>query len=309
MTTSVGKKVPESVRARLLNLAREQGIDFQLLLTRYGLERLLYRLSQSAYRDRFILKGAMLFVLWSDNPHRATRDIDFLGSGDSSEDGLLEAFREISAIEIEDDGVVFDPRSVRVEPIRDDTEYGGSRITLTGELAGARIPVQADVGFGDAVTPEAVETIYPTLLGGAAPSLWTYPRETVIAEKYQALVALGMANSRMKDYFDLWVMARSFNFEGSVLAAAIRNTFGRRRTELPQNAPLGLLPAFFEDGQKAAQWRAFLTKMDMPVGEVGLNDVCEVLWRFFEPPTRAAAGRDEEFNAIWPLGGPWESVE
>jgi predicted nucleotidyltransferase component of viral defense system len=231
------KKNPAaSARDRLLVLARERGEDFQLLLTRYGLERLLYRLTHSPHYDRFVLKGAMLFILWSGNPHRPTRDVDFLGSGDSNEAALLKVFRDLCAMPDQEDGVTFDPETVRIAPIRDDTEYGGMRVTLTGRLAGARIPIQADIGFGDAVTPKAVEMEYPTLLGGPAPRLWTYPRETVIAEKYQALVSLGMANSRMKDFYDLWVMARDFDFQGESLATAIGNTFARRRTELVPQA-------------------------------------------------------------------------
>jgi len=160
----------------------------------------------------------MLFMLWSDRPHRATRDIDLLGSGDSSEDGLAEVFRHLCTLPAEQDGVVFDPASVRVEPIRDDAEYGGMRVTLRGQLTGARIPIQVDIGFGDAVTPHAIEMDYPTLAGGPVPRLWTYPRETVTAEKYQALIALGMVNSRMKDFYDLWIMAREFDFEDETLA-------------------------------------------------------------------------------------------
>ncbi len=242
MSPSGKKKPAASARDRLLALAREQGEDFQLVLTRYGLERLLYRLSHSPHHDRFVLKGAMLFILWSRNPHRPTRDVDFLGFGDSSEAGLLAVFRDLCAMPDQGDGVTFDPESVRVEPIRDDTEYGGMRVTLTGQLAGARIPIQADIGFGDAVTPETVVIGYPTLLDDPAPTLRAYPRETVIAEKYQALVALGMANSRMKDFYDLWVMARDFDYQGDTHAQATGNTFARRRTELPEGTPSGLGP-------------------------------------------------------------------
>ena len=244
------KNTAASVRDRLLALARERGEDFQLLLTQYGLERLLYRLSQSGYRDRFILKGAMLFMLWSDQPHRPTRDVDFLGLGDSSEAGLQAIFCELCDIPVEDDGLTLMADSVQVEVIRDETEYGGIRVKLFGDLAGARVPIQADIGFGDAVTPEARETEYPTLLGNPAPHLRAYPRETVVAEKYQALVNLGMANSRMKDFYDLWVIAREFDFDGLTLSEAIRNTFSRRRTALPEYTPSGLSPEFYEDTHK-----------------------------------------------------------
>ncbi len=255
-----GKNVAVSVRNRLLALARERGENFQLLLIQYGLERLLYRLSQSIHRDRFILKGAMLFMLWGNQPHRATRDVDFLCFGDSSAAGLAQIFRELCGIAVEDDGLVFLADSVRVETIRDEMEYGGIRVRLTGNLAGARVPIQADIGFGDAVTPAARESEYPTLLGDPAPHLLAYPRETVIAEKYQALISLGMVNSRMKDYYDLWVIAQAFGFDGVTLSQAIDNTFLRRQTSLMEHRPPGLSPEFYASAQKKTQWNAFLQK-------------------------------------------------
>ena len=186
MTGNRGTSTATSVRDRLLELARQRNQDFQLILTRYGLERFLYRLSQSEYRDRFILKGAMLFTLWGDQAHRPTRDVDFLGFGDSDEATLQEIFRTLCKVPVEDDGLLFLADSVQVEQIRETTEYGGIRVTLLGTLAGARIPIQADVGFGDAVTPEPEQVEYPTLLEYPAPCLRVYPRETVVAEKYQA---------------------------------------------------------------------------------------------------------------------------
>ena len=303
-----GKKNPAaSARDRLLALAREQGEDFQLVLTHYGLERLLYRLSDSPHQDRFILKGAMLFMLWSRNPHRSTRDVDFLGSGDSSETGLRTVFQDLCALPDQGDGIEFDPNSVRVEPIRDDTEYGGMRVTLTGQLAGARIPIQADIGFGDAVTPETVVIEYPTILDDPAPTLRAYPRETVIAEKYQAVVALGMANSRMKDFYDLWVMAREFNYQGDTLARAIGNTFTRRRTELPEDTPSGLGPDFTGDRQKNIQWKAFLSRLSTAGDGPTLPEVCEYLAAFLRPPTEAAR-RGAGFDASWKKGGPWSNT-
>ncbi len=256
MNDKSGKNITTSVRDRLLALAKERGEDFQLLLTQYGLERLLYRLSQSCYRDRFVLKGAMLFVLWTDQPHRPTRDVDFLAFGDSSEANLQEIFRELCSIPVEDDGLTLMANSVQVDVVRDETEYGGIRVRLFGNLAGARVPIQADIGFGDAVTPEAKEIDYPTLLDSSgAPCLRAYPRETVVAEKYQALVNLGMANSRMKDFYDLWVIAREFDFDGETLSEAIRNTFSRRQTPLPGHTPPGLSAEFHEDtiGHSGAQ--------------------------------------------------------
>ena len=263
MNDRLGKNMAVSVRDRLLNLARERGEDFQLILTRYGLERLLYRLGKSDYRDLFILKGAMLFVLWSDQPHRPTRDVDFLGFGDSSETGLKTVFRELCEIPVEDDGLTLIADSIQVDAIRDDTEYGGMRVKLFGELAGARILIQADIGFGDAVTPDPRNIEYPTLLDNPAPFLKAYPRETVVAEKYQALVNLGMANSRMKDFYDIWIISSEFDFDGLTLSEAISNTFSRRHTPLPEHVPFGLSPEFYRDSQKNTQWSAFV-RMAIP---------------------------------------------
>lgn len=295
-----------SVRARLLNLARARGEDFQLVLTRYGLERLLYRLSRSPHAERFVLKGAMLFLLWSEEPHRATRDVDFLGLGDMGLDALRRIFREVCTTAVEHDGVTFDPESIQVEPIRDDTEYGGMRVTLMGELSGARIPVQADIGVGDAVTPASVSVDYPVLLDGPVPVIATYTRESVIAEKYQAMVAFGMANSRMKDYYDLWVLARDHAFEATVLGDAIRNTFERRRTVLPDNTPLGLTSEFSGDRQKKAQWRAFLSRIATGRGNVRpeLDEVCGLLASFLTLPTRVASVAEDR-QSHWQPGGPW----
>ena len=294
-----------SARVRLLDLARARGEDFQLVLTRYGLERLMYRLSQSAHAERFVLKGAMLFLLWSDEPHRPTRDVDFLGRGDMSDDALRQIFRDVCTIAVDGDGVTFDPQSVQVEPIRDATEYGGMRVTLAGELSGARIPLQADIGVGDAVTPGPVTADYPVLLDGPAPALATYPRESVVAEKYQAMVEFGIANSRMKDYYDLWVLAGEYAFDSATLEEAIRNTFERRRTVIPEGTPTGLRAEFFGDRHKLAQWRAFLSRMRPapPDAVPELEAVCEVLDAFLAVPTRAARGDD--LRSHWPPGGPW----
>ena len=304
MNNKCGKNTAASVRDRLLALARERGEDFQLLLTRYGLERLLYRLSQSSYRDRFILKGAMLFLLWGDQPHRPTRDVDFLGFGDSSEAGLQAIFRELCGIPVEDDGLTLIAESVQVETIRDETEYGGIRVRLFGDLAGARVPIQADIGFGDAVTPEAKEAEYPTLLGNPAPHLRVYPRETVVAEKYQALVNLGMANSRMKDFYDLWVIAREFDFDGQTLCEAIHNTFLCRQTPLPEHTPSGLSPGFYEDSRKNTQWNGFVRKGMLVTAPPSLAGICLFLETFLVPPTQALT-QDRDFRAKWKPGGPW----
>lgn len=299
-----GKNNAASIRDRLLALARQRDEDFQLLLTHFGLERLLYRLSQSEYRDRFILKGAMLFMLWDNQPHRPTRDVDFLGFGDSNEASLQTIFRELCNVPVEDDGLSLNADSVQVEMIRDETEYGGIRVRLTGDLAGARIPIQADIGFGDAITPGACEIEYPTLLDNPVPYIKAYPRETVVAEKYQALVHLGLANSRMKDFYDLWIIARRFDFDGTQLSNAIHNTFSRRRTPLPEQVPTGLSTVFYEDAQKNIQWNAFHRKNRIATTPPSLENVCRFLETFIVLPTQALV-QNQKFKAKWEAGGPW----
>ena len=221
-----------SVRQKLLNLARERGEEFQFVLTRYAIERVLYRLSRSAHADRFVLKGAMLFELWTGQTHRSTLDVDLLSEVSNDVDRLLAVFREVVAAEVEDDGLVIDPASVRGEQIREDQHYQGVRLTATATLAGARIPLQIDIGFGDAVVPGPQQAEYPTLLDSSPPRLWVYPKETVVAEKFEAMVSLGIANSRMKDFYDLYVLSERFDFDGDLLARAIAATFARRRTAL-----------------------------------------------------------------------------
>ena len=251
MTKQKPRNLAASVRQRLMNVARSQKEDFQLILTRYALERLLYRLSQSEYRDVFVLKGAMLFQLWGDQPHRPTRDLDLLGRGENSIPRFERIFREVCDLAVEEDGLVFNAQSVRGETIKEDQEYEGLRLTLDCRLENARIPIQIDIGFGDVVTPAASELTYPVLLDFPAPVLAVYSRESVVAEKFQAMVMLGIANSRMKDFFDLWVLARQFEFQGPMLCQAIRATFERRRTPVPAEVPLALSAEFSNDHREA----------------------------------------------------------
>jgi hypothetical protein len=255
-----------SIRTRLLAVAKAEKVEFELMLTRFALERLLYRLSISAHREQFLLKGALLFDLWFDEPHRPTRDADFLGFGPADLPTMDATFRDIAAMAVED-GIIFDPSTVKAREIRKEADYAGIRITLLGTLDGARCPVQADIGFGDTVTPAPEETDYPVLLDDLpAPRLRVYPRYTVIAEKFEAIVSLGIANSRMKDFFDLWVLTRHSELDTAILRRAITATFERRATALPTATPIGLSDEFATDATKQTQWRAFGTKnrLDAP---------------------------------------------
>jgi len=276
-----------SVLARLLALAKLRGDDYNLLLNRFAMERLLARISTSAHAGRFLLKGALLFALWYDTPHRPTRDADLLGFGPDDEENLIETFREVAAIDL-GDGIVFAPDSVKADPIREDNTYGGTRITLLGRIGSARCALQVDVGFGDAVTPEPQTVVYPALLKDfQPPKLRAYPVYTVIAEKYQAMVMLGQANSRMKDFFDLAVIARRTELDGATLARAIAATFERRQTPLPSARPLALTEQFSQDPAKVRQWQAFLKKNRITAAS--LEDTVAVLDALLWLPTENAA--------------------
>ena len=283
------RNIGASVRARLQNLSRATGQSFDLILTRYALERLLYRLSTSAYAERFVLKGAMLLTSWFEDPHRATRDLDLLGFGDPSQDAMLAAFREILAVVV-DDGVEFDLHALRVNQIREELEYGGLRLRTTASISGARIAVIVDVGFGDALEPGVEVIDYPSLLDFPRPRLRAYARETVIAEKFQAMVALGRANSRMKDFYDVWLLSQSFPFGDARLARAIAATFKRRGSAIPVKLPDALTSAFAGDTQKQLQWRAFVENVAVNPGT--LDEVIATISTFLMGHAALAAKID-----------------
>jgi Nucleotidyl transferase AbiEii toxin, Type IV TA system len=250
----------ESVRARLLNAAKAQGVDFNQVLVRFALERILYRMTKSQHANLFLLKGALLFTLWYDMPHRSTRDADLLGFGSSDLASVTAVFCDIAAVAV-DDGMAFDPTSVTVEEIRKDAVYGGVRVTIDSELAKARCKTQIDVGFGDAVTPSPVDSVYPVLLADLpAPKLRAYPTYTVIAEKLHAIALLGMTNSRLKDYFDLSVLFKREALDTQLLAQAIKATFERRGMPMPRALPIGLTDEFAQDSSRQSLWQAFLNK-------------------------------------------------
>jgi predicted nucleotidyltransferase component of viral defense system len=280
------KNIGASVRARLLKLSKEQGQSFELVLTRFALERLLFRLSQSRFADRFVLKGAMLLMSWLEEPHRGTRDLDLLGFGDPTPNAMLQTFREILTQDA-DDGVMFNANALRVDRIREEVEYGGLRLRATASISGARINLTIDIGFGDALEPGAEFIDYPVLLDHPAPRLQAYARETVIAEKFQAMVALGRANSRMKDFYDIWILSRSFSFDDNRLARAIAATFARRGTAIPIDRPDALSPAFAADELKQQQWRAFLEDAALNPGT--LAEVTDDLAAFLMPHAGSAA--------------------
>lgn len=302
--TKVPTNIGASVRARLLKLAKERGDDFQLLLSRYVNERLLHRLSVSDHSSQFILKGAALFTLWTGRAHRATRDLDLLGFGASTEARLRAVFEEVLRVGVEDDGVVFDAGSMEVGPIREDQDYGGLRVLFRATVATAVVRVQVDVGFGDAITPGPELVEFPGLLGFPAATLRAYPRATAVAEKVEALVKLGLANSRMKDFFDIVVMARMFPFDGAELARAIRSTFERRGTALPNGLPIGLTEEFAVDKMKLTQWTGFVRRAGAAIEMKDLASVVREARDFLVEPL-AAAGAGELWGSRWEPPGPW----
>jgi len=296
--------LPASVAARLRNIAQVKNIGLDLILRRYAIERLLHRLSLSPFRERFLLKGAMLFTAWLDDSFRPTQDLDLLGFGDTTIERIATTFKAICLQETNDDGVVFDAGSLLVDAVREEQQYSGVRVRTTAFLGTIRIPVQVDVGFGDAVTPAASEIKFPSLLDADGPVLLAYPRETVVAEKFQAIVSLGLANSRMKDFYDIIALARLFPFSGAVLASAIQATFNRRQTDVPIELPLAFQRSFYLDEQKIAQWNAYVGRTPLLFEVGGLQKSVDEVTAFVMPPSRGIFG-NSPIDMEWAPGGPW----
>jgi len=296
------KNTAASVRQRLVNLAKERGVAFNRILVQYGIERVLYRLSESKHAEAFVLKGAMLFVLWQGVQHRETRDVALLGIGENSLDAVKRIFDEVCATPVVDDGLVFE--GVSAAAITALQEYGGVSLKIVARLEAARIAVSVDVGFGDKITPRAKRVEFPALLDLPAPRIRAYPVETVVAEKVQAMVALGERNTRMKDFFDVVYLARNFEFEGTVLLEALVGTFKRRRTPLPAVLPVAFTESFAAANE--GMWSAFLRRS---MQEQAMTFAATILaLRAFVEPVLRAAGGGQAFAMRWDKGGPWRSV-
>ncbi len=276
MTSDAQANLQASVRQRLLNIARSDGTDFQLVLTRYGLERFLHRLGRSSHKDAFLLKGAFLFHAWQADVDRPTRDLDLLGRGSPDIARLEAVFADIVGTDVEDDGLDFRADSIHGEAIREAALYDGIRIRLGARLGRVRIPLQIDVGFGDAAALAAVELEYPTLLDQSPPTVLAYRPEYVIAEKLEALVALGEINTRLKDYYDLWRLTRTMDLPRDDVVAAIRATFARRGSAVPDQVPPGLADGFASPG-KSGMWAAFLARNGLEASAGSLSDVVREL--------------------------------
>lgn len=311
MRKDAPRNVPESIRARLLNLSRAENLDFTMVLTAFATERFLYRLGRSEYSNRFVLKGARLFALWTGRPRRPTRDLDLLGYGDPSPDGLTQIMQTLCLQNVDDDGIAFDAPSVSIEPIRLDKEYDGQRVKLTANLAQARIPVQIDVGYGDIVTPPARFANFTTLLADLPPpTVLVYNRETAIAEKLHAIISLDILNTRMKDFYDLGIFAEEFEYDGPTLCRAIRATFERRNTPIPSQSPDSLRPPFALDRDRQKLWNNFLKRSGIETSDAqDFQKTLAKVREFVEEPLLAAGHLEENFGAVWRADCGWSKTQ
>ena len=303
--TGQTRNLSASVAARLLNRAKQTGDDYQTLLTSFCFERFLYRLGLSDARERFVLKGARLLRLWSDQPYRETRDLDLLRTGDGSFDAIRSDIQMICATKVEPDAVVFDPSTMRIEAIRAEDEYAGTRVALPARCGTARLTLQIDMGLGDSVWPAPRSWTYPALLDFPSPKVLAYSREAVVAEKLEAMIVLGDRNSRIKDFFDLHYLASHYDFDRVTLAEAIRRTFAARRTPIPSEDPIGLTPAYWENPSRPAQVQAFVRRAGLTVTFEPGAELSRVLAAFLLPvlgDLRRGAGS----KGTWVPGGPWE---
>ncbi len=293
-----------STQARLVNHAKKLGADPELVLTRYAIERYLYRLSRSVHAERFVLKGALLLLAWLGETIRPTRDLDLLGFGEFGQADLVKLFTEVCTIQVEPDAMIFDPASIRIDPIRPEERYGGQRVTLVAHLGKARLRVQIDIGIGDSVVPEPEWLEYPSMLDLPRPRIRAYRPETVIAEKVHAMVVLGSKNSRMRDFFDVDILAAKESFDGRQLVEAVVATFSQRRTTLPSELPFALTSPFADVEGKQAQWDGFVRRIPTNSGARTLRDAMNRI-AVFVTPVLLAAERGETFLGRWSPGGPW----
>lgn len=293
-----------SVRARLLAVAQKENVQFEYILLRYALERFLYRLGLSEYADRFILKGATAFAVWLGPFCRVTRDVDVEAFGNISTEELISVFKNVCLIPYEEDAVEFDVKTISCEEIKKDDKYPGSRIRFNASVGGARVTLQFDVAVGDSVYPIAEKMEYPTLLDHKSPKLKIYPRYTVVAEKFSTMIHRGLLNSRIKDYYDIWLLSESFSFDGNILQEAISRTFLRRNVEIPNQLPLALSIEFYKQPSREAQWRSFIRQSGVDKVPRSLEEAVNQIWRFLSPVTAPKGFTDMEWDVglkMWRL--------
>lgn len=304
MTHHPPKNIAASIHQRLLNASRDTGRLFNDLVLYYGIERFLYRLSQSPYADRVMLKGGLMLKVWNVPTSRITRDIDLLGKVKNDPEQIKQMVQSICSISFEDDGLTFDPQSVSTSRIAEDADYEGVRVTFKGHLGKVLLSMQIDFGFSDVVTPAPVKITYPSVLGHASPQLLAYNRETAVAEKFEAMVKLGELNSRMKDFFDIWALANNFTFDGQLLTDAIRSTFERRQTAI-EDQPDCFTQRFITTPAKAAQWKGFIKHNRIDQAPTEFSETIAGVKRFLQPVAHAIA-QGQVFQQYWPAGGDWQ---
>ncbi len=297
------KNISISVHERLRNMARESSRPFNELLQHFAIERFIYRLSKSPYADRFILKGALMFLAWSGPASRPTMDIDLLGKIDNSIEKIEMVMKQACNMDVEEDGMIFHDHTVSAAGITEDAEYEGTRVRIKGNLGKARVSLQIDIGFGDVVVPGPGRVAYPVLLEFPPPELNGYTMESTIAEKYQAMVKLGILNSRMKDFYDIWLLSHTFDFDGEVLAEAVNRTFKNRKTDL-NTEPAVFDPSFGKDSAKQAQWQAFVKKTRLSNAPGEFSDVVSDIKMFLGPPVTSMVDQ-QPFHGKWKASGPW----
>lgn len=293
-----------SVHQRLLNLARTTGRPFNELLQYYAMERLLFRLGNSPFAERFVLKGALMLRVWQLPLARPTMDIDMLGRTPNTVENLINIIQQCLTLDVPDDGIGFDATSVQGEPITLEKKYQGVRVRVRGKMGTARLSLQLDFGFGDVIVPRPSWIDYPQLLDFGQPHLLGYTPESVVAEKFQAMVELEMANTRLKDFYDVWQLSRSVSFDGTAVQQAVMATFRQRSTPLPTEPPLALTAMFCDDLVKQAQWKAFLRKGRLEDSNILLPEVVHEIAAFILPAIFAAA-QNLPFTKTWKPGDDW----
>lgn len=304
MTSPNLRNIAASVHQRLLNKSKESTRPFNELFQYYAIERFLYRLSRSSHAEKFVLKGALMLMVWEVRAYRSTMDIDMLGKMKNSTDAITAMVRDVCLQEVDPDGIVFDPKSIRGQIITEDADYEGVRVHFRGSLDTARITIQLDVGFGDVVIPSPELMSYPTILDLPAPQIRAYSKESTIAEKFEAMVRRGIMNSRMKDFWDIRMLSRQFDFDGKTLASAIAETFAARHTAIPAD-PVAFTEAFIQDKTKQSQWKAFLRKNRMVGGPDTFEEAVAAVSLFLKPVLEGLVN-DQSGPVIWKAPGPWQ---
>lgn len=294
-----------SVRMLLQNKAKETNRPFAEILQYYGMERFLYRFSRSRYADKFVLKGALLFTAWQIPERRTTLDIDFWAHYDNQVADIESVMRDVCDVSVESDGLIFDAKTIQGRKIKEDADYEGVRVKFIGLLERSRIPMQIDVGFGDIVYPKVKMIDYPVILDFPKPHLKGYPAESVISEKFEAMIKLGLLNSRMKDFYDIWIMMRQFDFDGANLSEALKRTFAHRKTELPKECPLFADEIYDEKSDRQTLWKAFLNKNDIKLAPDRLTLTAKEIEEFLIKPIDAI-NKGVKFKGLWKTYGIWQ---